>query len=221
MVKDIAIFGAGGFGREVACLIRDINDACYDKDCCYNFIGFFDDNVPTGTQVSHYGRVLGGISELNAWSDRLLVSIAVGSPQTMAVITSRISNPNIEFPNLIHPDLTVTDPLEFRIGKGNIIKGRCEVAPNVSIGDFNCLIRDVVLGHDSSIGDFNILMPNVYICGEVEVGNNNLFGIGSIVLQQLTVGNNVHVGAGAVVFANPTDGCTYLGNPARKFMQRK
>ena len=219
-MKNIAIFGAGGFGREVACLIRDINDAQPTGDDRYRLIGFFDDNLPVGTQVSHYGRVLGGISELNEWSDSLLVAIAVGSPQAMSTITSRIDNPNIGFPNLIHPDLTITDPLEFSIGKGNIIKGRCEVAPNVSIGDFNCLIRDVVLGHDCSIGNCNILMPNVYICGNVEVGNKNLFGIGSIVLQQLKVGNDVHVGAGSVIFANPTDGCTYIGNPARKFMQR-
>lgn len=220
MAKDIAIFGAGGLGREVACLIRDINEACYDEDCRYNFIGFFDDNVAKGTQISHYGKVLGGLDALNAWTTDLEVAIAVGSPAAMFAITSRINNPKVNYPNLIHPDFAIIDPEEFVIGKGNIIKGRCEAAPNVTIGDFNCLIRDVVLGHDSRIGNCNILMPNVYICGEVEVGDKNLFGIGSIVLQQLKVGNDVHVGAGAVIFTNPTDGCTYLGNPARKFLQR-
>lgn len=43
LMKDIAIFGAGGFGREVACLIRSINE-CIDVDEeRWNFIGFFDD----------------------------------------------------------------------------------------------------------------------------------------------------------------------------------
>ena len=39
-MKDIAIFGAGGFGREVACLIKRINE----KEPTWRFIGFFDDN---------------------------------------------------------------------------------------------------------------------------------------------------------------------------------
>ena len=39
-MKDIAFFGAGGFGREVACLIKRINE----KEPTWNFIGFFDDN---------------------------------------------------------------------------------------------------------------------------------------------------------------------------------
>lgn len=40
IMKDIAIFGAGGFGREVACLIKRINKIKPQ----WNFIGFFDDN---------------------------------------------------------------------------------------------------------------------------------------------------------------------------------
>ena len=35
-VKDIAIFGAGGFGREVACLLRKINAV----EPTWNFVGF-------------------------------------------------------------------------------------------------------------------------------------------------------------------------------------
>ena len=40
-MKDIAIFGAGGFGREVACLIKRINK---QQPNTWNFIGFFDDD---------------------------------------------------------------------------------------------------------------------------------------------------------------------------------
>ena len=39
-MKDIAIYGAGGFGREVACLIKRINE----KAPTWNFIGFFDND---------------------------------------------------------------------------------------------------------------------------------------------------------------------------------
>ena len=39
-MKDIAIYGAGGFGREVASLIKRINRI----ENQWNFVGFFDDD---------------------------------------------------------------------------------------------------------------------------------------------------------------------------------
>ena len=44
-MKDIAIYGAGGFGKEVACIINKINE----KDHTWNIIGFFDDGVDKET----------------------------------------------------------------------------------------------------------------------------------------------------------------------------
>ena len=63
-MKQIAIYGAGGFGREVACLLNKINEV----EPTWELVGFFDDGIEKGTQVSHFGKVLGGIDELNAWT---------------------------------------------------------------------------------------------------------------------------------------------------------
>lgn len=38
-MRDIAIYGAGGFGKEVACLLNRINEVNHQ----WNLIGFFDD----------------------------------------------------------------------------------------------------------------------------------------------------------------------------------
>ena len=38
-MKDIAIYGFGGFGREVACVIQAINEI----EPTWNLVGFFDD----------------------------------------------------------------------------------------------------------------------------------------------------------------------------------
>ena len=54
MKKNIAIIGAGGFGRETACCLRAING----ESPSWNLIGFFDDGVAAGTE-NEYGRVLG------------------------------------------------------------------------------------------------------------------------------------------------------------------
>ena len=70
-VKDIAIFGAGGFGREVACLLRKINAV----EPTWNFIGFYDDGLEKGSRVD-YGEILGGIADLNVVDRPLSVVVA-------------------------------------------------------------------------------------------------------------------------------------------------
>ncbi len=212
-MKDIAIFGAGGFGREVACLIRIINEV----EPTWNLIGFFDDGKPEGTEVSHFGRVLGGVDALNAYDKDLAVVIAIGNASVVRKIVEKVDNSCIDFPNLIHPSFIVTDPETFVIGRGNIIQRGCVVTCDVSIGDFNILNGAISCGHDVKLGSYNTLMPAVRISGEVTIGDGNFFGVGSIVLQQIKIGNNVRIGAGAVLMTKPKDGNLYLGNPAKIF----
>lgn len=212
-MKDIAIFGAGGFGREVACLIKRINE----KEPTWNFIGFFDDNEALkGQPISHFGTCLGGTTALNAWAKPLAVVMAIGSSMVVKKIVEKITNQNVEFPNLIHPNFNLSDPDTFSIGRGNIIQGDCTATCNVTIGDFNIFNGSVVMGHDVNIGNFNTFMPAVRVSGEVKVGENNFFGVGSIILQQIKIGNKVRLGAGSVLMTKPKEGFLYLGVPAKK-----
>lgn len=214
-MKDIAIFGAGGFGKEVACLIDRINRA--ETVPKWKLIGFFDDGKEIGTQISHYGRVIGGMKEINERNDDLALAIAIGTPSSLRRVKKRIKNDKIYFPNIIAPTFGVSDPETFSIGEGNIIGQGCVVSCDVSIGNYNIFNADIVVGHDSKIGDYNVIMPDIRISGEVTIGDENLLGVGSIVLQRLKIGNNVHLGAGAVLMTKPKDGKTYIGNPAQLF----
>ena len=89
-VKDIAIFGAGGFGREVACLLRKINAV----EPTWNFIGFYDDGLEKGSRVD-YGEILGGIADLNVVDRPLSVVVALGNPKTLQIVVGKITNDNI------------------------------------------------------------------------------------------------------------------------------
>ena len=214
-VTRIAIYGAGGLGREVAGGIERINNS--RRSGKYELVGFYDDNIEPGTQVSHYGTVLGGMNELNAIKEPMNLAIAVGTPKSRKLIFERITNPNISFPNLIAPSFKVLDPSTFKIGKGNIIQDNCSATCDVTIGDFNVLNGSDLLGHDDVIGNFNVIMPGVHLSGEVKIGDCNLMGVDSVVLQQITIGNNVTLGAGSVIMTKPKDGFTYIGVPAKKF----
>lgn len=212
MMKKIAVFGAGGFGREVTCIINQINE----EQPTWDFIGYFDDGVAKGTQISHFGEVLGGMDELNSYGEDLCLAIAIGSPKSLRGVRERIINQRICFPNIIHPSIRISDKETFRIGEGNIIQANSSVSCDVTIGNFNVLNGQVGLGHDDQIGNFNVIMPAVRISGEVTIGNENFFGVGSIVLQQIRIGDNIRLGAGSVLMRKPKDGYLYMGNPAKK-----
>ena len=212
--QKIAIYGAGGLGREVAGGIIRIN---MNSDVKWEFIGFFDDNIPVGTQVSHYGCILGGRDTLNAIEEPLALAIAVGDPKTRKSIFESINNPNISYPNLIAPSFKVLDHKTFNIGRGNIIQDNCSVTCDVTVGDFNVFNGSNVLGHDDIIGNFNVLMLSVHLSGNVHIGDCNLLGVNSVVLQKVRIGNHIILGAGSVLMTKPKDGYTYIGIPAKKF----
>ena len=213
-MKDIAIFGAGGWGKEVACLISDISKHSDEK---WNFIGFFDDDIEKRASTSRYGKILGGMDELNAYPTPLAINIAIGDPRSLRKVKNRITNKNVYFPNIISHRFRMTDEQSFRIGEGNVIGNGCVSSIDVSIGSFNILNADIVMGHDVTIGDYNVIMPDVRISGEVNIGEENLIGVGCIILQQIKIGSKVNLGAGAVLMTKPKDGCTYIGNPAKRF----
>ena len=46
MMKDILIYGFGGFGHEVACVINHINEI----EPTWKIVGYIDDGVEVGTE---------------------------------------------------------------------------------------------------------------------------------------------------------------------------
>lgn len=211
-MKDIAIYCSGGFGKEVYCLIQKINAITPT----WNVIGFFDDTKEIGTEVSRYGKVLGGMETLNEWKTELNVVIANGSASSLQKIFGRITNPLVSFPNIIHPEVVFTDRESMQMGRGNIIQRASAFSCDVTIGDFNVFNGGTTLGHDVVMGSYNVVMPGVRISGCTKVGNGNFFGVASIVLQNMKIGNDVKLGAGSVLMTKPKDGQLYMGNPAKK-----
>jgi sugar O-acyltransferase (sialic acid O-acetyltransferase NeuD family) len=209
-MKDIAIFGAGGFGREIACLIKQINK----EKPTWNLVGFYDDNPQLLGTKNEYGEILGGIDALNQYDQELAVAIAIGNPSVVKKVVESITNKNVSFPNLVAPDVIVMDEENFSMGRGNIICSKCWISCNVHFGDFNILNVGTTIGHDVQMGNYNSLMPAVNISGEVTIGEENFFGVASAVLQRKKIGNNTIIGGNSLIIKNTKDGRTYMGNPA-------
>ena len=212
-MKDIAIYGAGGFGREIACLINRINEK---QGGSWNLIGFFDDDENLKDTWNEYGKVLGGMETLNQWDKPLNLVIAIGAPAILEKLVGKILNPNISYPNLIDPNVEFMDRKHVEMGKGNVICIRSTISTNVKFGNFNLLNVAVGVGHDACFGDFNVVMPNVNISGGVTIGSANLFGVKSTVLQYLKVGDRVKIGACSLLMRNAKSDNLYFGIPAER-----
>lgn len=216
MKRDIAIYGIGGLGREIACVIKKINEL----KPTWNFIGFFDDFIEIGTR-NVYGSVIGGIDELNNHPSPLSIVFGIANGQIVKTIFDKVTSKNIDYPNIIAPDVTFMDTANYCIGKGNFLNMGCLISCNVKIGDFNSMGAYSTIGHDTKLGNFNVVMPSTQICGNVSVGNSNFFGISSIVLQQLNIEENVTIGCSSVLMVNAIEGYTYFGNPAKPILKTK
>lgn len=207
-MKDIAIYGVGGFGREVLMLLKDINKV----EPVWNVIGFFDDYHPVGYEV-HGLRILGGVNELNDRKKTLALFVAIGTPSARKSVVNTINNPFIEYPALIHPSVIIGENVE--IGKGSVICANSVLTCDIRIGEFVLLNLACTVGHDTVIKDYSAFMPACNISGEVEIAECVYCGTGVKVINQTGIGANAIVGAGAVVTKPIPANCTAVGVPAR------
>lgn len=207
----IAVFGAGGMGREVACLIQEINAAGTTEP--WQFVGFYDDN-PTLKSVPQ-GAILGNLEALNAVVEPLAVVLALGTPKTLRAVRERLTNPLLSFPNLISPRAHFIERESVKMGCGNVIQPGIEISFEVNLGDFNICNVSMTLGHEAKIGSYNVFLMGTRLAGNVEIGNNNLFGTNSFVHQGVKIGDNVTIGACSAVLHSTQNNATYLGVPAK------
>jgi sugar O-acyltransferase (sialic acid O-acetyltransferase NeuD family) len=211
VMKDIIIYGFGGFGREMATILGKINEIAPT----WNLLGYIDDGYDPGIK-NKYGKILGNIDFLNSYDKPVSVLIAIGTPSTVKKLVDNIHNPNVDYPNIVAPSVYFYDKNTVKLGKGNIITAGARISCDVCLGDFNILNSGVYLGHDVYIGNYNLLEPEVRLSGGVNVGNANFFGTRSTVLQYIKISDNTRIGACSLILRNPKGGCLYMGNPAKK-----
>ena len=210
MIHDLAIYGAGGFGREMAVMVGQINA---DKKR-WNVLGFFDDGKKFGEIVDGI-PVIGGMKEINQFKNSLSVMVALADPFIRKAVVSRVMNDRIVYPVFIHPR-AISSASSNRIARGCIITAGCILTTGITLHDFVIVNLSTTMGHDVTIGKFSSVMPGCNISGNVSIGENTLIGTGAQILQNLSIGNNCKVGAGAVITKSFGDGLTLVGVPGKR-----
>lgn len=205
---EIAIFGAGGFGREVAWLIDEINE----KKREFDIIGFLDDDIALKGKVVNGLRVLGGIDYLEK-RPSLAVALAVGNPLHRFKAQKRLSVFNVVYPNLIHP--SVSPGINNSLGIGNIFCSGCIMTVNITIGNFCHFNLKSTIGHDCNLSDYTTSACSVDFAGCSKTGIGVYCGNQSTLLPSVSVKDFSIIGAGAVVNDTIEEGSVAVGIPAK------
>jgi sugar O-acyltransferase (sialic acid O-acetyltransferase NeuD family) len=208
-MRDIAIIGAGGFGREVKMLIDQINAVTP----LYSFLGYFDDGHQKSTLINGF-PVLGGINDINKIDKEMLIVSAIGLPSLKKKLLDVINNNKISYPTLIHPNVIIGAD-DVTIGEGSIICAGNIITVNIKIGSHVIFNLGCTVGHDTTIKDYCSFMPSVNVSGEVVIEDQVYVGTGAKIINQLSIGEKTIVGAGAVVYKSLPANCTAVGIPAK------
>lgn len=208
-MRKIAIAGAGGFSKEVYLTINDINK----QENKWEFIGFFDDNVPTGRFFLDF-LVLGTMNDLNRIDENLDVIIAAGKSHNILSIQKQLHSDKLNFPNLFHPSCHFLHFESLSVGVGNIVQPYTSLSADNRIGNFNVFNAGVRVGHDTIVGNYNTFATSSLISGGVTIGDQNDFGMNSGILQYKKVGNRNVVAPMSVLFRSVKDDGHYMGVPA-------
>lgn len=209
----IAVYGAGGFGREVAWLAS----ACtIGADPCQP-VCFIDDDP------SRYGLTMNalpvmGMEEARRRFPDALAVVAVGSPQVRERLAKKAAAAGFEFASLIHPHVERSEWVE--IGAGTVICAGNILTVNIVIGQQVQINLDCTVGHDVIMGDYSTLAPGVHVSGFVHLGKRVYLGTGAVVIngtpdEPLVIGDDTVVGAGACVTRSVHAGQVIVGVPAR------
>lgn len=209
-MKDLIIFGASGFGREVAWLVERINKV----EPTWNLLGFMDDDESIqGSLINGY-KVLGKMKDTSSYRDAFFVC-AVGASRVREKIIGNLKsvNPDIKFATLIDPSVEMSNLVT--IGEGSIICAHTIITVNIVIGKFVTINLDCTIGHDAVLKDFVTLYPSVNVSGITKIGHAVELGTGMQIIQGKAIGDYSIVGAGAVVVKDIPEKCTAVGSPAK------
>lgn len=211
-MKDLIIIGNGGFAKEIACLIEDMNS---EREI-WNILGFISsDEEDIGSRHGKY-EIVGCDKDIIESDKEINIAIGLGSPEIIDnIVKAYRENKNLVFPNLIHPTV-IYDHEGVKFGKGNILCAGTIFTTDIIVGSFNMFNLSCTIGHDTRIGDCNVFNPSANISGNVTVEDRILVGTGAQVLQNINICSDVIVGAGAVATKDINDPGVYVGTPARK-----
>jgi len=212
-VIQTAIYGAGGFGREVAWLL----DFCNQRRDRYEILCFIDDDPALHGKILNGIRVM-GFNEAREEYPSIHLVRGIGSVRASVEAIRKAKYAGLNFLTVIHPNTECSQYVTF--GKGTVVCSGNIFTTNVIVGDYVQVNLNCTIGHDVRLGDYTTIAPGVHISGYVHVGKRVYIGTGAVIVngaeeKPLTIGDDVIIGAGSCVTKSIQNNSKVVGIPAR------
>lgn len=208
--EKIAIYGASGFGREVAWLV----ESCQDGRIVACFID--DDEKKQGIVLNDI-PILSLEQAVKQHPDAKVVG-GIGNPKIRELLMKKAAACGFGFDTLVHPQVEISKWVVMGIGAvicaGNIL------TTNILLGAHVQINLDCTIGHDVVLDDYTTLAPGVHLSGCVHCGKRVYIGTGAVIINgiqedPITIGDDAIIGAGACVTKSIPAGQTWVGVPAK------
>lgn len=207
----LALYGAGGLGREIMTDARDTgkwDEIIFIVDAQY----LPEDRMLKGCCVYSFEEV-----EQNFSRDEVEVLIGVGEPELRQKLFQKVKDAGFRLGCFVDSTVKLHDCT--RLGEGVIMLRGCIVSSDVTIGNNSVVSYGAILGHNNTVGEHCYLAPGVKNGGFVTWGNMSFGGLGCTIRQGLEIGEHSVVGQGACVTKSVAPCVTVVGNPAKQLGQ--
>lgn len=208
----LGIYGAGGLGREVLELAKQIESV--EKK--WSEILFVADLRETFNEVKEVNgkKVIDFEVAMQRFkSDEIQFVVAVGEPAVRRLLFEKIKTRGYFCSTLIHPDVHIPETTE--LAEGVVVQTQAVISCNVKIGENTFIQNTATVGHDTIIGKHDVISANTAIAGHCMIGDQVYIALNVPVKEETRIGDNSIIGMGAVVLRDIPENVIAMGNPAR------
>jgi len=212
----LGLYGAGGFGREVAALLPTIISKLFPNALSKDFLIIFIDDNPDVSEVNGK-KIVSKDSFLKLTDYELYFCVTIADCKTRKLVVEKMKNTIAKPLSLIFNDTIIID--QSNTGVGTIIMPGSKISTSVTIGDHVQINFNAYIAHDCVIKDFVTISPNVTCCGNTVISECAFIGAASVIKQGTPdkprhIGQNSRLGIGSNLLVDLPDNQTYIGNPA-------
>lgn len=204
----LLIFGAGGHGREVAWLARQVWGESLGVEFVVDRPEYLVNEV-SGIPV----RLLADCIAMPG--TRYIV--ALGDPNHRRRAADACESLGLRAALIAHPRVESSDSVTF--GGGSVVCAGSILTVDIDVGEHVHINVGCTVSHDVIIGDFSTLSPGVHVSGNVRIGEGVFIGTGASIINgrmdvPLLIGDGAVVAAGACVTRSVEPGAMVAGVPA-------
>jgi len=224
--RELIIYGAGGFGREIASMCDSGNtgtSGCYGGpgQPPWKPVAFVDDTPGYPGQTFYGVPCLGHFAEIapTRAGAETWCFIAVGDNEGRMQAAKRAREAGWKMATVVHS--TAYFGRDAELGEGCFFGPFITISPNVRIGRHVLINTRASVGHHVFLGDFAQVSLNASVLGRARVEKGAMIGAHAVVMSDITVGAWATVAVGTPVLRPVKAGHTVCLPLAHTIFERK